>query len=136
MRNYSRLMKRMKRFGRQEDGAMTIEACLWLPLFFFMFVGIADVALIFHGQARVLRIVQNENRLFSIGRHGSELATQEAILARLSTISTEASVVTQESGGLITSTVTIPTADLDVAGVIGPLASLNMTITSQHILEY
>ena len=125
-----------KRF-RDESGAVTVEAVLWVPFFIIFMTLIADVALIFHGQARALRIVQDANRNFSAGIYASAQETSDVIVARLAAenLTSNAQAVTQLSGGIITSVVQVPTGDLDVVGVLTSLASIDMQISSQHVME-
>ncbi len=125
-----------KRF-RDESGAVTVEAVLWVPFFIIFMTLIADVALIFHGQARALRIVQDANRNFSAGIYTSAQETSDVIVARLAAenLTSNAQAVTQLSGGIITSVVQVPTGDLDVVGVLTSLASIDMQISSQHVME-
>ena len=56
------------RFLRAEQGASTIEFVIWVPVFALLLGLVADAALIYGGQARILRVVQDGNRAMSIGR--------------------------------------------------------------------
>lgn len=122
---------------RDEEGAMTIEAALWLPFFVILLTLIADIALIFHGQARALRIVQDANRMFSTGFYASADETAKVIEERMAAenLSRNAIALTELDGGIITSVVQVPTGDLDAIGFFTSLASIDMQISSQQVME-
>lgn len=130
------MRRALQRFSG-ENGSVTIEAVLWLPFFVVFLTLIADVALIFHGQARALRIVQDANRNYSTGFYENATETQDAIVARLSAerLTPNAKAQTVVSDGIITSTVEIPSGDLDAIGFFTSLASIDMQIRSQHVME-
>ena len=49
-------------FSRDQDGAVTVEAVLWIGFFLVLLFGIAEWAFVFHGQARALDVAQETNR--------------------------------------------------------------------------
>ena len=130
------LRRSLRRFS-DDAGAVTVEAALWLPFFVILLTLIADIALIFHGQARALRIVQDANRGYSTGFYGSETETAAIIVERLAVenLTQNAIAVTELEDGVITSIVQVPSGDLDAIGFFTSLASVNMQITSQHVME-
>ncbi len=118
-----------------ESGSVTVEAALWLPFFVILLTLIADVALIFHGQARALDVAQKANRALSTGELKSTSETEEYILLTMSQISPNAVAVTAVNRGLITTTLTLPAGDLDAVGFFTGLSSFNMQVTSQQVME-
>lgn len=136
-RNDRTALARARRFFRKEDGAATIEAMLWLTVFFGLFGLLADVSMIFNGQARILHIVQDANRNMSIGRYSTTSATEDAIRARMQGISSSAEVTTTylPGTGLISSRVTVPVTDLDLFGIGGFFKSYQMTVQAETLLE-
>jgi len=131
----------MKRFSpihffRRSDGAATVETVLWFPLLIAVFGLMLDVAMIFFGQAKVLRVVQDANREFSIGRYGDYATTQTAIeteLALLGIVPT--ATVTFETAGVVTSSVLVPAAQLTVLGYFVAFDQVNINITADHMIE-
>jgi len=120
---------------RQEAGAASVEAVLWIPFFVFCLTLIADGALIFYGQARALEVAEDANRSYAIG----ELTKDDAIAqikSRLSRISPNAQAHINNDKGLITTIVTVPTGDLDAVGFVTSLASINMQVISQMVRDY
>ncbi|MBC7141878.1 MAG: pilus assembly protein, partial [Rhodobacteraceae bacterium] len=81
------LKGRFSRFSRCDDGAATVEAVLWLPLYVMLIALLADVSMMFHGQSRLLRIAQDANRNMSIGRLVSTADTEDFVLARATELS-------------------------------------------------
>jgi Flp pilus assembly protein TadG len=131
-----RLRTCLGRFAREQDGSVTIEAVMWLPFFMFLLVLVADASFIFNGQARALRIVQDGNRAFSVGRLEDPASTQTYIAASLADLSPGAVVSTTLNGGIITSVATIPLNDLVALGGVPVLRNFNITVRSQHFLEF
>ena len=64
----ARLGRRLRLFARQEGGSATIEAMLWIPLFFFVLVMAVEASQICVTQSVVMRVVQDGNRSFALGR--------------------------------------------------------------------
>ncbi|NRP11991.1 hypothetical protein XMM379_001907 [Aliiroseovarius sp. xm-m-379] len=126
----------MKNFCRSERGAMTIEAVMWLPVFVVMMALVADVSFVFFRQSTILRVVQDANRAFSIGRLESAEATQAYVVSALSDLSSGASAVTTLSSGIITTTASIPVSDLTAVDAFDFLKGYHVGVTAQHFLEY
>ncbi len=122
------------RFARNEDGAATIEAVLWLPFYLMLFGLLADVSMVFHGQSKLLRIVQDANRNMSIGRLDSA-QTIDFIRTRAGEFATPTDISNSEVAGLITTSITVPMRDLDLFGVAGVFGSAEMTVRSSHLTE-
>lgn len=122
-------------FHRKEEGAATVEFVLWLPVIAFLFGLVADTAMIFGGQAQVLRVVQDANRAMSIGLVRDVDDTQNLILAGIVRIAPNASVATTVNGGVIRSTVSIPVTDLTATGLVDTFSDFNVTVFAQHLAE-
>lgn len=128
-----KFLKRKSRFSKDEEGSVTVEAVLWLPVFVGFFALIADASLVFHSQAQMYRLLQDANRAYSIGRITSEEDTEDAILTEARRWSDNVVVDTRRGDdGVITSVMVIPAQDLDAVGFFGVLGRLNLTISAQH----
>lgn len=134
MRCRTNPMGKIFRFARNEDGAATIEAVLWLPFYLILFGLLADVSMVFHGQSKLLRIVQDANRNMSIGRLDSAEVI-DFVRTRAGTFSTPTQITNNEDAGLITTSVTVPMRDLDLFGVAGVFGKAEMTVSSAHLNE-
>lgn len=130
------LCSRFRAFGRDSEGSATIESVLWLPLFLAAFALMTDVAMIFNGHSRVLRVVQDANRNLSVGRLDTESETEEYIIAALGTLSPNLTADTEIVAGVATSTAIVPASDLQILGMFSAITSLNISVTSQHFIEF
>lgn len=125
----------LTRFARKDDGAATIEAVLWIPFFIMLFLLIADVSMIFHGQSKLLRIAQDANRNMSVGRLTTTTDVVSFVKAQVGTFSSDPQATTTVAAGLITTTVSVPMTDLDLFGVSGIFRGVRMTVRAQHLME-
>ena len=123
------------RFARNEDGAATIEAVLWLPFYLMLFGLLADVSMVFHGQSKLLRIVQDANRNMSIGRLTTTAEVIDFVQTRAGAFATPTDVSNDVVAGIITTSITVPMRDLDLFGVAGVFRSAEMTVRSEHLME-
>ena len=97
---------------------------------------IADVSMIFNGQARLLRIVQDANRALSVGRLHSTTETEDQIKTALAPLTTDPYVSTTIQNGVITTTASVPASSLDIIGWFAPLLTARVTVKSEHYVEY
>jgi hypothetical protein len=130
------LLTSIRRFRSETKGSATVEAVLWLPLFFAIFGLMTNVAMIFNGHSRVMRVVQDANRNLSIGRLETENDTEEYIITALSSLSPNAVADTQIVAGVVTTDVTVPASDLVILNVFQSLSAVDLHITSQHLIEF
>ncbi|RYG93168.1 pilus assembly protein [Loktanella sp. IMCC34160] len=125
-----------RRFRKEETGSATVEAVLWLPLFVVVFVMIADVSFVFHRQSQMMRIVQDANRAFSVGRLSSEAETENFVTDALAGLSESAVAVTTLNAGVISTSVQVPVTDMVAVGFFNFLSGYNVEVSSEHYLEY
>lgn len=125
----------LRRF-RKEDGAVSVEAVLWLPFFVLLVTLLADVALVFYGQARALEVAQNVNRSYSVGDIATAEDASEQLTSELMSMSPNAQAYVNYDKGLITTVVVLPTSDLDAVGLFTSLASVDMTVVTQMVKEF
>jgi Flp pilus assembly protein TadG len=128
-------MPLVTRFTRCQSGALTVEAVLWVPVYLFLFVFIADVSLIFHGQAKATRIAYDGNRMASVGSFETETETSDAIRGRVHVFSPQATVETVFGSDDITTIVVMPSADLAAIGLISRIVDLDVTVLSVHMRD-
>jgi Flp pilus assembly protein TadG len=131
------IAKLTRRFSSEEKGSATIEAVVWLPMFFLFLVVAADASFIFFGQNQAYRAVQDANRQWSVGRLSTPADVQTAVETALASIAPNASASSAvDLTGVITTTVTIPASDLVAVGVVTALTNSNVFATSSHLQEY
>lgn len=122
-------------FQCDERGVISVESVLWVPIFLVFFALIADVSLMFHGQAKGMRIVQDANRLASTGILVDAEAVEAQVLDRLHEFSTNAGVESVFDAETVLTTVRIPAGDLVAIGIIGKLAQFDIEVSSLHLIE-
>lgn len=129
-------LKRARRsyLGR-EEGTATVEAVLWFPIFIAVFGLMVDSAMIFHGQAKVLRVVQDGNRNFSIGRLADTAATETYIEDVLAQLNIQATATTTEVAGVAYTVVTVQAAQLQILGYFSALTNLEIQVAAEHLIE-
>lgn len=123
------------KFLRRTDGTATVETVLWFPLFIAVFGLMLDVAMIFHGQAKVLRVVQEGNREYSIGRLTDEAAAEAYVETQLAALGIQANATTTEVAGVAHTLVTVPANQLQVLGYFTVFSGLQLNITAEHMIE-
>lgn len=119
-----------------EDGAVTVEAALWLPFFVAILTLVADAALIFYGQARTLQVTQDANRAFSTGAIQTPAEVATYIRTALAPLSHNVSATTNFNDGLITTVVNVPTRDLSAVGFFSSLTTGNMQVVAEMVREF
>lgn len=129
-------MPSLHRFVSRQDGTASIETVIWFPVFFFVFGLMVDVAMIFHGQATVLRIVQDGNREYSVGRFETEAETATEIQTLLGELGIQATANTTEVAGVARTWVTVPVKQLQIIGYFTPFDDLSITVAAEHMIEY
>ncbi len=122
-------------FLREEKGSTTIEFVLWLPLFMAFVCMIVDATMIFSNRAHALRIVQDANRSFAIGRLTSTSETEDYVSARLANLSPSATVNTTVTSGVITTLVVMPSQEIDAVGIFDTAFHFNIGVSAQHMAE-
>ena len=124
------------RFVANEDANSTIEAVLWLPVFFAFFVTVTDASFIYFGQNKAYRIVQDANRQLSIGRLQNADEVKALLTDELAILSPNAAVASVIDAGVVTSSVNMPASDLVAVGLFTNLVDANVYIISSHYVEY
>ncbi len=125
-----------KYFSKREDGTATVEAVLWFPIFIAVFGLMVDASSIFHGQSKVLRVVQDANRNMSIGRFTTDAQVTGYINAQLLAFNVvPTSTVALSDGNVVLTVVKVPASQFQLLGYFSSLLNLELAITSAHILD-
>ena len=136
---FSKLLQPVRRYQQREDGSVTVEFVLWLPILVLLISLTADAALLFGAKANVLRVVQEANRAASIGQLGTvaemPAGAQDYVRNNIGFMADNATITSVVNGDVISTTVVIPSNDLIATGFLGRLANINVTINAQHMLE-
>ena len=124
---------RLIAFGRDENGSMTIEAMLWIPFFFTMLLLIVQATMVFTAKTTALRVMQDANRAFAVGRIASTADTQAYVSAHLAKLSPHATVTTTLVDNRITTTVAMPAAELSGVDVFPGLRGARISVSAQQM---
>ena len=125
-----------RRFRRDEGGTASVEAVLWFPAWIIIFGLMVDTSMIYHGQSKVLRVVQDANRNMSIGRFTENSEVQTYIADRLGSFNvtpTTTDIVSDDN--LILTTVTVPARQLQALGYFSALLDLELSVQAIHVLD-
>jgi len=126
------------RFLRREEGTATVEAVLWFPIFIAVFGLMVDAAMIFHGQSKVLRVVQDANRNLSIGRLDTDAEVEAYINAQLALVGITPSrteALSDMTAGTVSTLVVVPATEFQLLGYFSVLNNLEVPVTAQHMRE-
>ncbi|MFZ5962147.1 TadE/TadG family type IV pilus assembly protein [Thalassococcus sp. BH17M4-6] len=128
--------KRTRCFCRDEDGAQTIEAVIWLPVFVMFIVLIIDVSSVFNRQSEMLRIVQDANRSFATGRLSSSDAAEAFVQTALGSLAASTTVTTTLIDGIISTRLTIPATALMPINSIPIFRDKDVVVANQQLAEF
>ncbi len=129
------ILNPIRKFLHKDSGAATVETVLWFPLFIAVFGLMLDTAMIFHGQAKVLRVVQDGNREYSIGRIATRSATETYVEGVLAQIGIRGQATTTEIAGVAHTVVRVEASELQVLGYFAAFSNLQLSIAAEHMIE-
>ena len=134
--NVTRWFRRVRvdEFVKDQDGASTIEAVLWMPVFLVLVGASVDITMIFHAHSRVLRVVQDVNRAMSVGRITTEDTAETKMVQMLPGYS-DVQAYVDVTDGIITSQVSVPVSSVIAIGMVTSLMDNNITVRTQQFLE-
>ena len=130
-----RVSQSLLTFGRSEGGTATIEAVLWTPIFLILFGLVTDTSIVFGRQAEILRIVQDSNRSLAVGAFQTVQQAEEYITRKVEVFSDNTVVDVAINDGIISTSVTLPAADLTSTGLFGGFDSLTITVGASQMSE-
>jgi len=73
----------LNRFARCEAGSYTIESVIWLPIYVFVLALMMNISMVFFNESQILRVVQDSNRSFAVGRISSLEAAEQYVIDRI-----------------------------------------------------
>ena len=132
----------LRAFRRAEDGASTIEFVLWVPLVVMILLLIVDASMIFMTRSHALSVLQETNRLYSVGQFTGDTVAdrldeaEDYALARLTPFSSSATVVSTETDRVIRTEATLETSEIAQIGFLGAMIDTTMILVAQHRVEF
>ncbi len=125
----------LSRFHSSEEGGISVESVIWLPIYMLFFGLIADVSMMFHGQTKAMRIVQDANRLASFQYFTTADEVEANVKSRIVNISDNATVATTLGTDSVATVVSFPVNDVAIIGFVGKLMNFDITVSSMHLVE-
>lgn len=132
------LSKFFRGFLRRADGGATVETVIWFPFFIAVFGLMVDTAMIFHGQAKVLKAIQDGNRALAAGR----ITTTDANIAFITTALADIGITVDPAlmqsnivAGVVTTSVVVPTGQLQLMGYFKAIEGITIGVSSDQIIE-
>ena len=130
-----RVRRSLLSFGRLQDGAATIEAVLWTPVFLILFGMVTDTSTVFGRQAEILRIIQDSNRSLAVGAFQSVQQAEDYIIKKVAVFSGNTTVAVAIVDGIISTSVSVPAADLTSTGLFDAINTLTITVGASQMSE-
>lgn len=137
----NRKWSEIKAFSRQETGGATIEFVLWLPIVIAILLLIVDSSMLFMSRTHAMRVLQDTNRLYSVGQFTGTPAeriqkAQDYALARLTGLSPSATTTTVETNRVVRTQATMETREIAQIGFLGLMIDMTMVVTAEQKVEF
>ncbi|KFE35417.1 TadE/TadG family type IV pilus assembly protein [Thioclava atlantica] len=120
---------------KDEEGSTTIESLFWIPFFIFLMAITVDISMIFNAHARILGIIQDVDRSYSVGRIADDQSAEDTVRNMLSQYGDSLSVTTSVNNGVIGTTVKVPMSKLVATGFLGNFLSAELTVQDFRFKE-
>ncbi|WP_137703096.1 TadE/TadG family type IV pilus assembly protein [Marimonas lutisalis] len=126
-----------RRFWQSESGSQTIEFVIWMPIFVFIIIITMNVSMVFYKESQMLRIVQDANRSFSMGRIRTEAGVIEYVAEKIAYMNVNPTISTDLSSGIITTQLSVPATELMPFTLLDDYFSeTKIGVSSSHFVEY
>ena len=130
------MRRKLRGYRDDEDGSHTIEFVLWVPIFILILSLVVDVCFLFLAQSRMFDVASDATRQLAIGRKTPSEARQYAIdNASFRGVTAGADASCGTTPGTCEVTITLPSRDVAVTGVLNFLATDNLTATVRQLEE-
>lgn len=127
----------LNRFVRCEAGSYTIESVIWLPIYVFVLALMMNISMVFFNESQILRVVQDSNRSFAVGRISSLEAAEQYVIDRIAYLNVTPSVNSQLVDGIIYTNLSIPATQLMPFGMLHKFfQGTNIVVSAQQIVEF
>jgi Flp pilus assembly protein TadG len=129
--------RRLCDFWQSDDGSATVESVIWFPIFALLLGLIMNISMVFFNESQILRVVQDGNRAFSLGRLSDAEAVETYVSEQLSYLEAALTIDSRVSGGFITTTLSAPATDLMPFNFVAKaFQDVRVGVSAQHIIEF
>lgn len=136
-RSKTALTRSAKRFWQDQDGSTTVESIIWFPIFAILLAFTMNLSMVYFSESQMLRVTQDANRSYSLGRMDGALEVEEYIAAELAYLGADLSITTVISGGFITTDLSTSARDLmPLNFMTQAFEGVAIAIRAQHIIEF
>lgn len=132
---------KFKAFLWRDEGSSTIEFVLWLPIVMLILLLIVDSSMLFMSRSHAMRVLQDTNRLYSVGQFTGTAAeritkAQNYALTRLRGLSPSATATTVETNRVVRTQATMKTREIAQIGFLGLMIDTTMVVSAEHRVEF
>lgn len=128
---------RIAAFITDQEGSYTIESVIWLPIYVFILAIMMNVSMVFFNESQMLRVVQDSNRSFAVGRINTLEAAEQYVRDRLSYLEVTPVVNSQLVDGIIYTDLSVPATQLMPFSMLHKFfAGTNIIVSAQQIVEF
>lgn len=125
-------LRKLRAFGAERDGTVTVEFVIWLPVFLALILLTADISLAFMRQSNFWTVSRDTARI--VARHGLNPVAAEHYAARLAAFGNytpDVSVKVDQLASTVTVTITGQAEKLAPFGVLG--LAVGDTVSAQVV---
>jgi Flp pilus assembly protein TadG len=129
----------LRRFLHEDSGSFSVEAVIWMPIFAIILAVVMNISMVFFGKSQILRVVQDANRAYSLGRLDTAADVQNYVLANLAYMNASMTVETtiDTLNSLVTTDVITPATDLmPLNFMTAKFKTVDIEVWAQHIIEF
>lgn len=128
----------IKAFFRSEDGSFTIESLIWIPIYVFIVALVLNVSIVFDAQSQLLRIVQDSNRSYSVGRITDTWAVEQYVIERVAFLGATPLVQSQlVDNSIIYTELKLPAKDLMPFSMLHRFFdTTTIVVSAQQLVEF
>lgn len=127
----------LRAFYRSENGSYTIESVIWLPIYVFILAIMMNVSMVFFNESQLLRVVQDANRSFAVGRIATLTAVEQYVTERIAYLKVTPTVNTQLVDGIIYTDLSVTATQLMPFTMLHEFFSgTEIVVSAQQIVEF
>lgn len=128
---------RLRAFCHCENGSYTIESVIWLPIYVFILAIMMNVSMVFFNESQLLRVVQDGNRSFAVGRISTLEAVEQYVTDRIAYLKVTPTVSSQLVDGIIYTNLSVAATDLMPFSMLHKFfAGTDILVSAQQIVEF
>ncbi|MEQ6248506.1 TadE family protein [Sulfitobacter sp. HNIBRBA3233] len=134
---WQRITSKVREFRGNEDGSQTVEAVIWFPIYMVVFAIILNLSMMFFTKSQMLRVAQDGNRAYSLGRMDATTDVENYIKAQFAYTRAALSVNSAIRDGFIVTEVTAPAIHLMPMSLMrGYFDDVTIGFVAQQIIEF